>query len=70
MNRRIAQLIEEQKNKSNIFNTKDLDAKVARTQEDYHKIEVPTPDREDVLPLNSRKESPQQGVTMPKEDKN
>jgi hypothetical protein len=34
------------------------------------KIEVPIPDRKEVLPLNLRKESQECKVIMPKEDKN
>jgi hypothetical protein len=55
MTRRITHLIEEQKNKENLFNTRDLDVEVARTQEDSQKIEIPIPDREEVLPLEPRK---------------
>ena len=53
-----------------LLRTRDLDVKVAITQEDLQKIEIPTLDREEVLPLNLRKESQQREVTMPKEDKN
>jgi hypothetical protein len=67
MTRRITHLIEEQEN---IFITKNLDVKVERTQEDSQKSGEPTPDREEVLPLNPMKESQQCEVTMPKGDKN
>jgi hypothetical protein len=70
MTRRIAHLIEEQENRSKIFNTRDLDVEAARTLEDPQKTEVPTPDKEEVLALNPRKESQQRSVTMSKEDKN
>jgi hypothetical protein len=70
MTRRIAHLIEEQENRSKLFNTRDLDVEVARTLEDPQKTEVPTPDKEEVLPLNLRKESQQREVTMPRGDKN
>jgi hypothetical protein len=50
-----------------LFNTRDLDVEVARTQEDSQKTEAPIPDKEEVLPL---KESQQREVTMPKEVKN
>ena len=70
MTRRIVQLIEEQENRSKLLRTRDLDVEVARTREDLQKTEVPIPDREEVLPLNLRKESQQRKVTMPKEDKN
>ena len=69
MTRRITHLIEEQKNRSNLFNTRDSDVEVARTLEDPQKTEVLTA-KEEVLPLNPRKESQQRTVTMLKEDKN
>ena len=55
MTRRIAHLIEEQKNILNLFNTIDLDVKVARTLEDPQHIEVPIPDKEEGSPSNLRK---------------
>ena len=55
--RRIAHLIEEQKNRSKLFNTKNPNVEVARTLEEPLKIEVPIPDEEEGLPLNLRKES-------------
>jgi hypothetical protein len=70
MTRRIVQPIEEQYNRSKLLRTGDMDVEVARTQEDSQKIEITTPDREEVLPLNLRKESQHHEVTMPKEDKN
>ena len=70
MTRRITHLIEEQTNKLNLFNTKDLDVEVARTLEDPQKIEVPISDKEEVSPSNLRKESQQCEVTMPNTDKN
>jgi hypothetical protein len=70
MTRRIAHLIEEQKNRSKLSNTRDPDVEVARTLEDPQKIEVPIPDKEEVSPSTLRKESQQREVTMPKEDKN
>jgi hypothetical protein len=45
MTRRITHLIEEHKNKSNLFNTRDLDVEVARTLEDPQKIELIIPDK-------------------------
>jgi hypothetical protein len=63
-------LIEEQENRSNPFNTRDPDVEAARTLEDPQKTEVLTLDKEEVLPLNPRKESQQCAVTMLKEDKN
>jgi hypothetical protein len=41
MTRRITHLIEEQKNRSKLFNTRYPDAQVARTLDDPQKIEVP-----------------------------
>jgi hypothetical protein len=70
MTRRITHLIEEQNNRSKLFNTKDPDVEVARTLEDPQNIEVPIPDKEEVSPLNLRKESQQREVTMPNADKN
>jgi hypothetical protein len=46
MTRRIGHLIEEQKNISNPFNTRDLDVEVARTLEEPLKIELPILDEE------------------------
>ena len=70
MTRRITHLIEEQENRSKLFNTKDLDVKVARTLEDPQKTEVPTPSKAKVLSRNPREEYQQREVTMTKEDKN
>jgi uncharacterized membrane-anchored protein YhcB (DUF1043 family) len=70
MTRRITHLIEEEKNRSNLFNTRDPDFEVARTLEDPQKIEVPIPDKGEGSPSNLRKESQQRKVTMPKEVKN
>ena len=70
MTRRITQLIEEQENRSKLFDTRSLDVKTARTLEDSQKNEVPTLDKEEVLLLNPRKESQQRIVTMSNEDKN
>jgi hypothetical protein len=69
MTRRITHLIEEQENRSKLFNTRNPDVEVARTLEEPLKIEVPIPDKEEGLPLNLRKESQQREVTMPKEAK-
>jgi hypothetical protein len=70
MTRRIAHLIEEQKNRSKLFNTRDSNVKVARTLEDPQKIEVPILDKQEGSPLNLRKESQQREVIVSKEDKN
>jgi hypothetical protein len=69
MTRRIAHLIEEQENRSKLFRTRNLDVEVERTQEDSQKTEAPAPDREEVLPLNPRKESQHRKVTMPSRKK-
>jgi hypothetical protein len=63
-------LIEEQKNISKLFNTRDPDLEVARTLEDPQEIEVPIPDKEEVTPSNLRKEYQQHEVTMPNTYKN
>jgi hypothetical protein len=70
MTRRITHLIEEQENRSKLFNTRDLDVKYVRTLEDPHETEVPIPDKDEVLPLIPRKESQKRAVTMSNEDKN
>jgi hypothetical protein len=57
MTRRITHLIEEKKNRSKLFNTRDLDVEVARTLEYPQNIEVPIPDKEYVSPSTLRKES-------------
>ena len=46
MARKITHLIEEQENQAKLFKTRDLNVKVARTQQDSQNIEVPTPDKE------------------------
>jgi hypothetical protein len=68
--RRIAHMIEEQENRSKLFNTRDLDVEVARTLDDPQNIELLILDKEEVSPSTLRKESQQCEVTMPKEDKN
>jgi hypothetical protein len=52
MTRRITHLIEEHKNISKLFNTRDLNVKVSRTLEYPQNIEVPIPDKEEGSPLN------------------
>jgi hypothetical protein len=66
MTRRIMHLIEEQENRSKLFRTRDLGAKVEGIQESRE----PTPDREEVLTLNPSKYHQQRVVIMPREDKN
>jgi hypothetical protein len=55
MTRRIAHLIEEQKSRSKIFNTRNLDVKDKRKLEDPQEIELPTPGTKEVLPRKPRK---------------
>ena len=52
-----------------------MDVKAERTQEDLRYLSVqenrePTPNREEVFPLNPSKGHQQREVTMPREDKN
>jgi hypothetical protein len=55
MTRKIAQLIEEQENRSKLFDTRDPDVEAVGTSEDSQKTELPIPDKEKVLPLSPRK---------------
>ena len=57
MTRRITYLIEEQENILKLFDTRYPDVEVARTLEYPQKTEVLTPNKEEVSPLNPRKES-------------
>jgi hypothetical protein len=64
MTRRITQLIEEQENRSKLCRTRNLDIEVERTHEDSRHLSVqesraPTPDREEVFPLNPSKDHQQ-----------
>jgi hypothetical protein len=61
--RRIVHFIEEQKRKSQIFNTINSDVKDKITLEDTQKIELSIFDTEEVLPRNPRKEFQQREVT-------
>jgi hypothetical protein len=70
MARSITQLIEEHENRSKLVVTRNIDVEVARTLGDPQKTEVLTLDKEEVLPLNPRKESQQRVVTMLKDNKN
>jgi hypothetical protein len=70
MTRRIAQSIEEQKNRSKLFDTRSPDVKATTTLEDLRKIEVSVSDIEEVFPLSLRREYQQREVTMSKENKN
>jgi hypothetical protein len=55
MTRRISHFLEEHENRSKLFRTRNLDIEVERTQEDSQKSEAPNSDRQEVLPLNPRK---------------
>ena len=63
MNKRIAHLIEEQENKSKLFNTRNPDVGAARILEDSQEIEVPISDKEELLSRNPREEYQQCEVT-------
>jgi hypothetical protein len=72
MARRIAHLLEEQEYKSKLLRTIYLDVKVEGTQEYFTHLpvqesRVPTPEKEEVLPLNDMQQCE---VTMPRADKN
>jgi hypothetical protein len=70
MTRRIAQLIEEQENKSKLFDTRSPDVKAAKALGDSQKIGVSVSDIDEVVPLSLGREPQQREVTMPKENKN
>jgi hypothetical protein len=53
--RRIAHLIEEQENKRQLFNNNDVDDQSYKNTRRPTKIEIPIPDKKEVLPLNPRK---------------
>jgi hypothetical protein len=55
MTRQIAQLIEEQENRSKLHDTRSPDIEATRTSKDITKAEISTPDK--VIHLNPRKES-------------
>jgi hypothetical protein len=72
MAKRIVHLLEEQGDQSKLLSTRYPDVEVERTQEDSKHLHVqenrePTPEREEVLPLNDLQQCE---VTMPREDKN
>jgi hypothetical protein len=69
MTRRIAYLMEEQENISQLLNTRDLDVEAIRVLEEPQKIKIPNPYDEGVLPLDLKKEPQQREVTMSREDK-
>jgi hypothetical protein len=66
MTKRIAQMIAKQENHSKPNDTRSLDIEAKATQ----KVEICTPDKEEVIYLNPRRESHQHEVTMSKENKN
>ena len=53
MTRRITHLIEEHETRSSLLRT--VDVKVERIEEESQETEAPTPDKEEVLPLNPMK---------------
>jgi predicted phage tail protein len=63
MTKRIVHLIEEQKSRSQIFNTSNSDVEAKRTLEDPQKIELPIFDTEEVVSRNLRKKFQQCEVT-------
>jgi hypothetical protein len=65
MTKRIAQLIEEQENRSKPSDTRSPDVEAKYTQ----KAKISTPDKEEVIYLNPRRESHQHEVTMLREGK-
>jgi hypothetical protein len=56
MTRRITQLIEEQENKSNLFDTRSPGVKVAKALGDSQNIGVYVSDIHEVVPLNLGRE--------------
>jgi hypothetical protein len=75
MARRITHLQKEQEDQLKLLRTRDLDVEVERTQEDVkhlsvHESRAPTPEREEVSPLNLMKDHRQREVTFPREGKN
>jgi hypothetical protein len=67
MTKKIAQLIEEQKNRSKLLDTRDPNVEAERMSEGSQKTEAPVPEKEELLPW---RESQQRAVTMLKEDRN
>jgi hypothetical protein len=54
MTRNIAYLMEEQGNRSKLFDTRNLDVEVVRTLEEPQRTEMNVPDDEEVFPLNTK----------------
>jgi hypothetical protein len=69
MTRRIAYLMEEQENRSQLLNTKGMDVEAIRELEEPQKIKLPNPYDEGVLHLDMKKGPQQREVTMSREDK-
>jgi hypothetical protein len=63
-------LIEEQKNRSNLFDTRSPYVKVEKSLGDSQKIGVSISDIDEVVPLSLGREPQQCEVTRPKENKN
>jgi hypothetical protein len=61
--------MEEQENRSQPLNTRDLDVESIRALEEPQKTKIPNP-CDGVLPLDLKKEPKQCEVTMSREDKN
>lgn len=70
MTRRIAQLIEEQENKSKPLIVRGSDVEAERMSEGSQKTEAHVLEKEELLPLGLRRESQQREVPMFKENKN
>jgi hypothetical protein len=69
MTRRIAYLMEEQENISQLLNTRELDVEDIRALEEPQKTKITNPYDEGVLSLDLKKEPQQREVTMSREDK-
>jgi hypothetical protein len=69
MTRRIAYLMEEQENRSQLLNTRDLDVEAIRVLEEPQKTKIPNPYKEGVLHLDLKKEPQPHEVPMSREDK-
>jgi hypothetical protein len=70
MTRRIRQLIEEQENKSKLFDARSPYFKAAKELGDSQNIGVSVSDIDEVVPLSLGREPQQRKVTVPKENKN
>jgi hypothetical protein len=70
MTRRIAQLIKEKEDKSNLLSARSSDIKVIKELEDPQKTGVSVSDINEVVTLSHGREPQQREVTMPKENRN